>query len=257
MADLVGFDGTETIEARTEEPKRREASTQEELPTSLERAGAKPREQSAGNDEARENMLTWVLGVGPAEADAELAAQRGDEGYSTKYATTRRAGTPPPILVTPKSPPSEDSEISTPEPGSKQHDKSDIVRASQHRGAKGDDLDGRAGHDINNRKDDRDSGTDNDQNEDDDSDDSSDSGSGVASSSTADSELPNDGTLLDLVRNSGWWKPAMLELSKQRTIRSRVDWKNEKIKPAILRCSKKAEECHKIVKQGNKIIAKQ
>ena len=77
--------------------------------------------------------------------------------------------------------------------------------------------------------------------------------SGGASSSTSSTfsalELLEEGFLLDMVRWSRHLGPAMLELPKQRILRSEKDFEIQKLKTAILRASKKAEQHYHEAKQ--------
>lgn len=163
---------------------------------------------------------------------------------------------PPPIHVTPKSPPSECSKTS-----SSQHEsivqlgransvRDDLtIHRSENQGKDPNDGDVGDGEDDSNDEegdcDEKKSNEDGDK-----EDDNSDKSRPSSTTSTISGlSLPNEGYILEIARRSDRWAPAMLELPKQRILRCKSDWKTQKLKSEILRAARKAEEYYKISKQ--------
>ncbi|KAL9627567.1 MAG: hypothetical protein Q9204_006475 [Flavoplaca sp. TL-2023a] len=122
-------------------------------------------------------------------------------------------------------------------------DRSEEQGKDPNDGDEGDDGDGNE----NEKEDDEDGG------EGDEEDDSSTKSQPSSTTSTISSlSLPNEGYILEILRRSNRWAPAMLELPKQRTLRCETDWKNQKLKSGILRAARKAEEYYGISKQKKK-----
>ncbi|KAL8981699.1 MAG: hypothetical protein Q9205_003593 [Flavoplaca limonia] len=232
-----------------------EAAQQHKKHSNVDTARLKSNQEHGANQGALQNMYDWSQSVSLAVENAELAQQRASSGHSMEYhgAATGANSVPPPIRITPKSRPSQCSEISSSQHGlvlqsrRMRNAKSDqVLDRSEERGKDpndGDQVDDGNG-DENEKEDDEDGG------EGDEEDDNSTKSQPSSTTSTISGlSLPNEGYILEIVRRSKRWTPAMLELPKQRTLRCETDWKNQKLKSEILRAARKAEEYYEISKQ--------
>ncbi|KAL8890222.1 MAG: hypothetical protein Q9215_002606 [Flavoplaca cf. flavocitrina] len=244
-----------------------EAAQQHKKHSNVDTARLKSNQEHGANQGALQNMYDWSQSVSLAVENAELAQQRASSGHSMESgrvpdydwsspdhaAATGANSVPPSIRITPKSRPSQCREISSSQHGlvlqsrRVKNAKSDqVLDRSEERGKdpnNGDQVDDGNG-DENEKEDDEDGG------EGDEEDDNSTKSQPSSTTSTISSlSLPNEGYILEIVRRSKRWTPAMLELPKQRTLRCETDWKNQKLKSEILRAARKAEEYHEISKQ--------
>ncbi|KAL8884725.1 MAG: hypothetical protein Q9192_006779 [Flavoplaca navasiana] len=212
-------------------------------------------QEHGANQGALQNMYDWSQSVSLAVENAELARQRASSGHSMEYhgAATGANSVYHPIRITPKSRPSQCSEISSSQHRSvlqslcvKNAKRDQVLDRSEAQGKDPNDGDeGDEGNGDGNEKEDDQYGGESDE-----EDDTSTKSQPSSNTSTISGlSLPSEGYILEIVRRSNRWAPAMLELPKQRTLRCQTDWKDQKLKSEILRAARKAEEYHEISKQ--------
>ncbi|KAL9040705.1 MAG: hypothetical protein Q9180_001750, partial [Flavoplaca navasiana] len=256
-----------------------EAAQQHKKHGNTDTARIRSNQEYGANQEALQHMYDWSQSVSLAVEDAKLARQRASSGPSMECESSKKSvfkefagraanydwsspnlgaatGTTsmlPPIHVTPQPPPSERIKTSPSQyesvlqSGNAENAKD--YQALDHpvnpgkalaNGDGGDDGNG----DGNEKEDDEDGGKGDEQD-----DISTKSQPSSNTSSISSLSLPNEGYILEIVRRSNRWAPAMLELPKQRTLRCETDWKDQKLKSEILRAARKAEEYYEISEQ--------
>ncbi|KAL8658457.1 MAG: hypothetical protein Q9226_000989 [Calogaya cf. arnoldii] len=232
---------------------------------------------------SKATVAEWAEAVAIVAIDAELnqGTFRGRSMDSGRVSSrvwsppvhaplTQANGTRPPMKTSPTSPPSEGSKTGSGTEEPTLQPESDDASKGSKMPAFRDDKDGNhnvgiADSDIGNKDEDMNTVEDKDEHEDEDENEGEDEGdqdgedkdsSGGDSCSTSSTfsalELLEDGFLLDMVRRSRQLGPAMLELPKQRILRSEEDFEIQKLKTAILRASKKAEQHYNEAKQHQK-----
>ncbi|KAL8758950.1 MAG: hypothetical protein Q9199_001110 [Rusavskia elegans] len=195
----------------------------------LEKPRMEPTRQPEAGTVPLQGVAEWRQTVALAAIDAEFN-EGVFRGHSMEKhgAVTRVDETPPRIHITSKPPSSESSNASPSKqesmPQSEPKDKFKDTKTSNHGDDNGDDG----------------------NNDDDNVDDSFESEPSSSSpSSFSDFELADNSMILELIRQAGYWRPAILDLPKRRMLRCMPDWEDKRLKSEIMRYLQKGERHYK------------